>query len=116
MTRKSITTVQRVKVFLATDGACHICGLRIDAPKQKWQVEHRVPLSMGGADNLSNMAPAHIHCHANKTSGEATVRAKTDRVRAKHLGVKRQATRPMPCSRTTNFKRRFDGSVVRRDA
>lgn len=116
MTRKSITSSQRVRIFDAVGGVCHLCSLKIDGTKEPWDVEHVKPLHMGGADEPSNMRPAHVHCHRVKTSGEATIRAKTDRVRAKHIGAKRQATRPMPCSRTTNFKRRFDGSVVRRDA
>lgn len=115
MTRKSLSRSQRVRVFDSAAGVCHLCGQRIQVG-QPWDVEHVKPLHMGGADEPSNMRPAHVHCHRIKTSGEATIRAKTDRVRAKHIGAKRQATRPMPCSRTTNFKRRFDGTVVRRDA
>jgi len=115
MKRKSLTPTQRVKIFLAADGICHLCGLKIDAPKQRCDVEHVKPLHMGGADDPTNMRPAHIQCHAVKTAGEATTRAKCDRVRARHLGVKRQSSRPMPFGRNSNFKRRFDGSVVRRD-
>lgn len=35
-------------------------------------------------------------------------------MKAKHLGIKRRST--FPCGRNTPFKKRMDGSVVRRDA
>lgn len=92
MTRRSITKAMRVRIFLAANGACHICGLKIDAPKQRWDVEHVKALSMGGADDETNMRPAHVECHAVKSAEETTLRAKSDRARARHLGVRKPPT------------------------
>lgn len=88
MTRRSISKATRARVFLDADGVCHLCGLRIDAPKQRWEVEHVKPLSMGGTDDRANLRPAHIDCHAVKTAGEAAPRAKADRAGAKRLGIR----------------------------
>jgi len=88
MTRRSISKATRARVFLDADGICHLCGLRIDAPKQRWEVEHVKPLSMGGTDDRVNLRPAHVECHAVKTAGEAAPRAKADRAGAKHLGIR----------------------------
>lgn len=116
MKRKRLTAAQRVRIFDAAGGVCHLCGLKIDGTRERWDVEHRTPLHMGGADDPSNMSPAHVGCHRDKTAAEATTRARCDRVRARHLGVRRQGSRPIPGSRSTPFKRRIDGSIVRRDA
>lgn len=88
MTRRSISKATRVRVFLDAEGICHLCGLRIDAPKQRWEVEHVKPLSMGGTDDRANLRPAHVECHAEKTAGEAAPRAKADRAGAKRLGIR----------------------------
>ncbi|MFC0282420.1 HNH endonuclease [Camelimonas abortus] len=115
MKRKSLTAAQRVRVFDAAGGVCHICSLRIQVG-EPWDVEHCKPLWLGGADEPSNMRPAHIRCHAVKTAGEAKTRAKTDRVRAIHLGIKPKSRNPIPGSKASGWKRRMDGTVVRRDA
>jgi 5-methylcytosine-specific restriction protein A len=88
--RRSITTALRLRVWAAHEGKCHICGLRIHAERgEKWDVEHVKPLWLGGEDAESNMAPAHKDCHAPKTAGEATTRAKVKRIEARHLGANR---------------------------
>ena len=90
--RRSITKAMRVRIFDAARGNCYLCNLPINAPAgEKWEVEHIKPLWLGGADDETNMAPAHVDCHATKSKGEAPVRAKTDRQRAKHIGATQPA-------------------------
>jgi 5-methylcytosine-specific restriction enzyme A len=48
--------------------ACHWCGR---SNPQADQVDHVVPLAEGGADDESNLAPIHDHCHVEKTQAEA---------------------------------------------
>lgn len=102
--RRSIGRVMRTRIFDRDGGVCCLCGLVIDAPKQKWILEHRKPLWLGGADDESNMAPAHYHCAIEKTKAEAPVKAKSDRVRARHLGIKKR--------RRTIPGRRFNGDPI----
>lgn len=111
MTRRSLTKLQRVRVFDESGGICHLCKAKIHVG-ERWDVEHVKPLSMGGADDETNMAPAHVGCHAEKTKAEAGPRAKADRIRARHLGIRKRST--FPCSKDSPFKKRIDGSVVRR--
>lgn len=67
-----------------------MCHLPIDAERgAKWIVEHIKPLWLGGADTPANMGPAHERCAIEKTVGEAPVKAKGDRIRARHLGIKK---------------------------
>jgi 5-methylcytosine-specific restriction endonuclease McrA len=67
------------KQVLDTYGSlCHICGIAIDltAPrvstKEGWQlglhIDHLIPLSKGGVDNLSNVRPSHAQCNLRKGS------------------------------------------------
>ena len=85
-TRRPLTRAQKVRIFDLSRGRCHLCGLRIRVG-EKWDVEHIKPLWLDGADGPENMAPAHIACHQEKTSGEASDRAKTDAQRANYLGI-----------------------------
>ena len=91
MKRKPLTRVQRIKLFDGHGGKCCLCDIVIQAERgEKWIVEHIKPLWLGGADDQSNMAPAHERCAIAKTVSEAPVKAKSDRVRARHLGIKKR--------------------------
>lgn len=105
MRRKSLSRLARTRIFDAANGYCCICDLRIDAERgDKWIVEHVKPLWLGGADDETNMQPAHQICAITKTIQEAPVKAKTDRVRAKHLGIRKP--------RTITRWRKFNGQIV----
>lgn len=111
--RKRLSTRDRVKVFEAGGGICHICGGKI-AAGERWEVEHPIPLACGGADDATNWAPAHVKCHREKTNEDAGKIAKGKRVKAKHLGAYRSSS-PMPGGRGSPWKRTFGGRVVRRE-
>src|SRR5262245_1154330 len=97
MKRKPLTRLQRVRIFDRHNGTCCICGLAIDATRgERWIIEHIKPLWLGGADDETNMAPAHQRCAIEKTISEAPIKAKGDRVRARHLGIKKTISRPLP--------------------
>lgn len=103
MTRKRLSRLARSRIF--GDGNCCLCGIKIDAGRgDKWIVEHIKPLWLGGADDESNMGPAHEHCARQKTSAEAPVKAKSDRVRANHLGIKKP--------RSIRGWKKFNGTAV----
>lgn len=87
MTRRRFTTKQNIEFFLAHNGECHICGGKIDAVREKWEREHVIPIALGGADDDSNMRPAHVKCHREKTDGDVAAIAKARRREAKHMGA-----------------------------
>jgi 5-methylcytosine-specific restriction endonuclease McrA len=105
MKRRSLTTLQRLKVFEAYNGKCHICGYFCGG---KWEVEHIIPIAMGGADDESNMAPAHNSCHAPKTVADLRNVARAKRRKAKHVGAK-QSKWPR-----SKWKRKVSGETVLR--
>lgn len=103
---------ERLKIFLAADGICHICGRKI-APGEDWHDEHVKPKGLKGSNDLSNRRPAHIDCHAGKTRRDVAIMRKADRQGKKHLGLKRNK-RPMPGSRASPWKCKIGGGVERR--
>lgn len=112
--RQPLSRTKRLRLFERDHGVCHLCEQRIQAG-QKWEAEHRIPLALGGADDESNMAPAHVKCHTKKTKADKGQIAKATRQRFGHLGIRSTTARPMPGSKASGLKKRFDGTVeVRR--
>lgn len=91
----------RARVFVTHGGRCHISG-RVIRPGEAWELEHITPLSMGGAHAETNLAPALVAPHREKTAEEASARAKADRVRLKHLGIYPKSKTPL---RSRGFQR-----------
>lgn len=89
----------RQRVYDAHGGVCHICKLPIK-PGESWEADHVVAIINGGANAESNLAPAHSHCHLAKTRQDVKEKAKTAKVRGKHIGAIRPkqsiAQRPKP--------------------
>jgi len=76
----------RARVFERHGGRCAISGRKI-AAGEPWDLDHRIPLSMGGLHAESNLQPVSADKHREKTAVEAGIRAKVDRVRLKHIGA-----------------------------
>ena len=114
MTRRSMSTTRRVRIFEAADGRCHLCGVKIGVG-EAWEAEHRIALAAGGTDDDDNLAPAHIACHRSKTTDDAKLIAKVKRVRAKHIGAKAPPRATIPGSKGSRWKRKLDGTTVWRD-
>lgn len=111
--RKRLTDKQRLQLFISEQGICCLCGHKIDGVKEMWD-EHIDPLWLNGTNERSNRGVAHVSCARKKTAKEAGDRSKVRDVAEKHYGAHRAKTRPMPCGRRSPFKKRMDGSVVRR--
>lgn len=113
MMRRRLSTRARLELFLAAQGRCRSCG-RLLTPGTRWEIDHVVPLALGGADADHNLQVLCAPCHSGKTATrDVPAIAKTERIRARHLGAKR-ARRPMPGGRRSAWKRTIDGRVVER--
>lgn len=114
--RKNMTPRMRLKVWENHKGVCKLCGGKIDGVRERWIVEHIIPLALGGEDAEGNMAPAHEGCALAKTfgkSGDIAKAAKAKRAKSKHLGIK-ISKNPLPGSKGSKWKKKIDGSVVPR--
>ena len=111
MKRKRRTGAQRLAILEAHGFKCYLSGAIIDPVKDRWEIEHRIPLAMGGTDDDENCYPALADAHLKKTVEDLSKIAKAKRVRLKHLGAKMPKGRPMPGTRRSKFKRHLDGRV-----
>ena len=112
--RPVFSTSFRLNLFLKRRGICTSCSQKNDAGKA-WDIDHILPLALGGTNELENLQILCKPCHHSKTSQSDIPRiAKTKRLKERHLGARSPSTRPIPGSRHSPWKRKFDGSVVRR--
>lgn len=101
----------RLRVFSRYDGICYLSGRKIRAG-DKWEIEHVLALSLGGEHRESNMAPALVAAHKIKTRTDRAIKAKNDRVRKRHLGLRKPSK--FACSRDSKWKKKINGEVVAR--
>jgi 5-methylcytosine-specific restriction enzyme A len=90
----------RLRVFEAAGGICHISGRKIQTG-EAWELEHKTALILGGEHRESNLAPALVAPHKEKTKAEMKVKGKIARTRKKHVGI----TRPKQSIRSAPFAR-----------
>ena len=112
--RRPLSTTARLELFIAASGVCQICGWRL-LPGTRWEVDHVIPLSLGGQDARDNMQVLCAACHGTKTSRvDRPALGKARRVQARHLGATR-ARDVIPGSRRSPMKKKIDGKVELRD-
>lgn len=110
--RKHISRSARRDLFIAHGGICHICGGKIGAfGVEAWEVEHVIPLALGGEDEPSNWRPAHAKCHKGKTRQDAADIGRARRIEARHMGFKAPSRNPIPGGRKSKWKKKINGSV-----
>ena len=115
--RKKMTPRLRLKIWERDKGVCWYCGHAIDGVREKWIVEHKKALELGGEDVEANMAVVHKACADEKTNGpngDHAMAAKAKRAKRLHIGIKKSKT-PLPGGKSSKWKRRMDGTVVRRE-
>ena len=77
----------RARVFEAYGGRCHWTGRKIMAGDE-WDLDHVIAVINGGKNVESNLAPIlRGKPHKEKTAADVALKAKTARMKAKHLGV-----------------------------
>ena len=114
MKRQSFSTTFRLSLFLDRSGTCEGCSQRIQAG-QAWDIDHILPLALGGTNEPNNLQILCKPCHQTKTHHSDIPRiAKIKRLKAKHLGASSSAYLPIPGSKSSPWKRKMEGSVVRR--
>ena len=55
----------RATIWSKTDGICWYCGEKTN-PWLNFCIDHIIPVSMGGMDNLKNLVPCCRSCNAKK--------------------------------------------------
>jgi len=104
----------RLRVFIKFNGRCQICTRKIE-PGERWVCDHKQAIINEGANNEDNLWPICDWCDKKtKTPADVAEKSITYRKRLKHHGLKKPKGRPIPGSKRSGLKRRFDGAVVKR--
>ncbi len=129
--RRKLTRAQKARLFQAHNGQCAECGSKIEAGEVEWDhiKERRMAVDETDAaerEQLANFQPLCPPCHGAKTAEWSGIHAKAKRQagetgqrarreRAKERGTyKPLSGRPMPGTKASGFKRKFNGEVERR--
>ena len=103
----------RVRVFERFGGVCQETGRKI-AAGEAWDCDHTIALINGGEHRESNLRPVLRAAHRAKTKDDVAMKAKTARVRKKHLGLAK-AKCPLPGGRHSPLKKTLNRGTIRRD-
>ena len=83
--RKPLPSAVRDAVIATAGGACVCC----DEPMIECEVDHILPVHLGGGDEMDNLRAICVRCHRTKSALETKARAKADRIRKKRSGEER---------------------------
>lgn len=85
----------KLRILAAYDERCHRTGHKF-RPGDPIEFDHIRALCNGGENRESNIAPIlGGKVHQAKTREDVSERVKTDRIKAKHLGIYPKSPRPM---------------------
>lgn len=111
--RDEFTKKVKRAAFERAEGKCEICGARLHVGK--FAYDHVIPDAMGGSATLENCQVGCTACHGTKTAEQdVPTIAKSNRVRDRHAGIRPTPRNPMPGSKASKWKRRMDGTVIKR--
>lgn len=64
-TKSTMRPATRAAVWAKTDGRCVYCGIQTN-PFSTFSIDHVVPVSKGGTDDLANLVPCCRSCNSRK--------------------------------------------------
>lgn len=114
MTRQhEFSTKVRVAAFQRAGGRCEKCKVRLVPGKTEY--DHVIPQEFDGPSTLENCQVICSACHDAKTfKQDIPAIAKSNRIRAKHIGAYKRSGRPMAGTVASGIKKKMNGEVVRR--
>ena len=101
----------RLRVWLDNEGICWLSKRKI-RPGEPWELEHKIALCNGGQHRETNLAPALVDKHKEKTAADVAEKAMIDRKRKRHIGIRPKSR--FPGSKDSPWKQKLDGTWVRR--
>ena len=94
----------RLRIFQRENGMCHISGRKI-SPGEEWQADHKIALINGGENRESNLFPALVDKHAEKTKADMAEKSRIADLAKGHFGARRQAPPREPDTSLQSRKR-----------
>lgn len=113
MTRRRWSTSVRMAIRERFGCRCHMCRQPLD--ERGFDLDHHIPLAMGGEDIEDNLRPLCLPCHRLKTRGDVGNISRAKRCEARHVGAKAPSATPLPFGRRSPWKRKLNGQIVPRE-
>lgn len=112
--RRNFSKAVKLAAWERSGGRCEECTAPLSAGNIEY--DHRIPDAFGGEPTLENCVVLCKSCHRSKTSkADQPNIARAKRRQAKHIGAKPKPRRSFATNRDGPFKRRLDGTTVRRE-
>lgn len=102
MSRREFSPAVKLAAFKRSQGLCEECSATLYVGK--FEYDHVKEDTFDGEPTLENCAVLCVSCHKGKTKKNAPIIAKSNRIRKKHLGIKKRG-RTIP-------GRRFNGEPI----
>lgn len=110
--RREFPKSVKVAAWNRSGGQCEGCTAKLFPGK--YEYHHIKEDTFGGEPVLGNCVVLCIACHGKITASQAGKIAKSNAVRNKYIGIKRNKGRPMPGTKASGLKRRMDGTWEKR--
>ena len=102
----------RIRVFEKFHGQCQCGCTRKILPGDAWECDHIVALINGGKHAESNLHPLLKSDHIEKSRSDLAEKSSVYAKKIKHRGIRKKSQ--FACSKDSPFKKKIDGTVVRR--
>jgi 5-methylcytosine-specific restriction enzyme A len=110
--RAEFTKATKLDAWTRANGHCEQCTAKLFPGNIEYH--HDKECAYGGTNSVDNCILLCRACHGSITRRRMTDIAKSNRVRAAHLGIKRGSGRPLPGSKASGWKRKMSGTWERR--
>jgi 5-methylcytosine-specific restriction endonuclease McrA len=110
--RGSLSVRRKLTIWEREKGFCMLCGIKLITGG--FIYEHVRALELGGTDTDDNIRLTCKPCATEKTKVDHSTAAKAKRQKVVSLGLK-QSKNPLPFGKGSKFKKKMDGTIVRRD-
>lgn len=112
MPRLEFSRTTKLAAYDRCGGTCEGCGCDLALAKGV-EYDHRIADNLRPDNSVENCQVLCIPCHKQKTKADVKVIAKANSVRAGRLNAKPFPSRPLPGSRGSGLRKKFDGTVLR---
>jgi 5-methylcytosine-specific restriction enzyme A len=109
--RREFSKAVKVAAWKRCKGHCEGCTAPLF--RGRFDYHHDKEDTFGGEPTLENCKVLCDNCHLPITRARARVIAKSNRVRNRHIGIKRQRS-SFATNKDGPFRKRMDGTVERR--
>lgn len=109
--RGNLSARRKLAIWEREKGFCMLCGIKLVTGG--FIFEHVRALELGGTDTDDNIRLTCKPCATEKTKTDHATAAKAKRQKTNSLGLKKSKT-PLPFGKGSKWKKKLDGTVVRR--